>query len=81
MKLWRISQSANPGYDTYDSAVVAAETEQQARETEPSRWDEEEVYPTCTTSWCAPEYVTAEYIGEAKPDTRPGVILASFNAG
>jgi len=31
MKLWIISQSVNRGYDTYDSAVVAAETEEEAR--------------------------------------------------
>lgn len=31
MKLWVISQTANDGYDTYDSAVVAAETEDDAK--------------------------------------------------
>src|SRR6266550_3316382 len=31
MKLWLISQYVNAGYDTYDSAVVAAETEEEAR--------------------------------------------------
>lgn len=31
MKLWVISQTANDGYDTYDSAVVAAETEDEAK--------------------------------------------------
>ena len=35
MKLWLISQSKNNDYDTYDSAVVAAETEEQARRTHP----------------------------------------------
>ena len=33
MKLYLISQDVNDGYDTYDSAVVAAESEQDARET------------------------------------------------
>ena len=36
MNLYLISQDVNNGYDTYDSAVVAAETEQEARETHPS---------------------------------------------
>ena len=36
MKLWLISQSINNGYDTYDSAVVAAETEILAKETYPA---------------------------------------------
>lgn len=35
LKLWLISQDDNDGYDTYDSAVVAAETEKDARETHP----------------------------------------------
>ena len=30
MKLWLISQDENDGYDTYDSAVVAAETAEAA---------------------------------------------------
>lgn len=36
MKLWLIKRDVNGGYDTYDSAVVAAETEQAARETHPA---------------------------------------------
>ena len=41
MKLWLISQSENSGYDTFDSAVVAAETEEEARHIYPSfgGWD------------------------------------------
>ncbi len=47
--LWRISQEAVTGYDTYDSAVVVAATEDQARRiypgnTAPSghcRWSDE----------------------------------------
>lgn len=31
MKLYLISQNVNNGYDTYDSAVVCAETEEEAR--------------------------------------------------
>jgi hypothetical protein len=36
MKLWLISQSVNRDYDTYDSSVVAAKTEADARETHPA---------------------------------------------
>lgn len=35
MKLWKISQDSNIAYDTFDSAVVAAETEDEARNTHP----------------------------------------------
>ena len=31
MNLYLISQNRNNGYDTYDSAVVAAESEEKAR--------------------------------------------------
>ena len=38
MKLWKISQTVNTGYDTYDSAVVAAEDEATARRMSPSSY-------------------------------------------
>ena len=38
MNLYLISQSFTSGYDTYDSAVVAAESAQEARETNPSEF-------------------------------------------
>lgn len=76
MKLWLISQTVNRGYDTYDSAVVAAADEMAARLTSPSgEW-------LITHGWCvAPDQVTAKYIGDAKEGQQAGVILASFNAG
>jgi hypothetical protein len=43
MKLWLISQNVNNGYDTYDSAVVAAETEEEARTTYPSDWSPHQI--------------------------------------
>ena len=85
MKLWLLTQSECSGYDTYDSAVVAAETNEQARDVNPSE------YGAALIDWpkgngpggwaTSREYVTAEYIGEAKPGTEVGVICASFNAG
>lgn len=38
MKLWLISQTENTGYDTYDSAVVAALSEKAAMHTHPSEF-------------------------------------------
>lgn len=85
MKLWRISQTVNRGYDTYDSAVVAAETEEAARMThpdidakpdwhhEPGRWR--------LAAWAAPNRVRVEYLGEAREGHPAGVVCASFNAG
>ena len=92
MKLWLISQSFNKGYDTYDSAVVAAETEEDARKLHPNKghfWDGEgwcykifngRVVPSCHPDWADPQHVQVEYLGETDRDIR-GAILASFNAG
>ena len=51
MKLWLISQGINNGYDTYDSAVVAAETELEARQTYPSVGDFEYYYKDGSWFW------------------------------
>jgi hypothetical protein len=82
MKLFLISQNVNDGYDTWDSAVVAAEDEQLARMTHPSEyknpWNgKEERYG----GWCDAVHVKVEYLADAKPGSQAGVILASFNAG
>jgi hypothetical protein len=88
MKLYKISQNKNTDYDTYDSAIVCAENEEEARKIHPcgmegynypqgkENWEYE--YGT----WCSsPEDVIVEYIGEAKEGIKKGVISASFNAG
>lgn len=80
MKLWLISQDVNNGYDTYDSAVVAAETEEDARQIRPDEktWPKRERF--CV--WAAtPNQVQVELIGQATEGTKAGLILASFNAG
>ena len=91
MKLWLISQMDNTGYDTYDCAVVAAETEEDACNTFPnpawynedvdwydSRADKEE---SLMHAWTTPDKVSAQYIGEAAPGTEAGIICSSYNAG
>lgn len=89
MNIYYIEQSENNGYDTYDSAVVAAESEDAARlfhpngdlyeenpEREFDRWDYQ------YGSWAShPSKVSVELIGVAKDGQEAGVILASFNAG
>jgi len=82
MKLWLIHQTRNTDWDTYDSAVVSAETEEEAKWIHPNKnvkWDGKS-YHRCDT-WCSVEFVKADYIGEAKEGTDRGVICASFNAG
>lgn len=79
MRLYLISQSENNNYDTYDSAVVAAEDEESARTTLPGSYVKWGDKYSCWAS--SPEKVSVEFIGEAVEGTVAGVILASFNAG
>lgn len=81
MKLWLISQDMVSGYDTFDSAVVAAETEEDARNTHPATykrdWDGNE-----TSTWCSKEHVDVQFIGVTdRQYNNKTVICASFNAG
>jgi len=80
MKLWKISQTENSGLDTYDAAIVVAETEELARTLHPSNMavHREQGDESWATS---PDNVKCEYLGEARTLLGDGVILASFNAG
>jgi len=82
MKLYKICQAVNKGYDSYDSAVVAAESEEEAKMIHPNKyvenWDgNEKDYGT----WTSSENVVVEHLGEAKEGTVKGIIVKSFNAG
>ena len=73
-KLWLLTQNRNRNYDTYDSCVVIADTEEEARLIKPSEWSNR-------SSWADPEYVNVEYIGKTDQVFEKSVICASFNAG
>ena len=82
MKLWKISQDKNKGWDTYDSAVVAAETESDAKMMNPGDREDIKPRPWPYITWVDdPADVQCEYIGEAKDGTQKSVVCASFNAG
>jgi len=93
MKLWLISQELNTGYDTYDSAIVAAYKEADARLIHPrgnrvwhngawGYWHDGKFIGSVNYSdWAPPANVSVKLIGEAVDGTAPGVICASFNAG
>jgi len=79
MNLYVISQSEERDWDTYDSAVVAAENEDSARRIHPGGYSEDD---WSSRSWAhSPENVTVRLIGVAEPGVEPGVVVASFNAG
>lgn len=93
MKLYKISQTVNRGWDTYSDAVVAAENEEQARTTYPDKdyvYRDGKLYHSVVSEidssaprweWTTPDNVLVEYIGEAAPNLQAGVICASFHAG
>jgi hypothetical protein len=79
MNLYLIWQDVNVGYDTYDSAVVYAETEDEARQVNVGNEYSWTPYPEC---------VQVQLIGIADKsvlemtDYRDNrIIVASFNAG
>lgn len=86
MRNWLISQTEVDDYDTYDSAVVVAATEDDARrmhpgysptERGPLPWPGEHYFSTWTND---PAKVTVVDLGESTL-TEPQVVCASFNAG
>lgn len=84
MKLWCVHQEKNRGYDTFDSFVVAAETQDEARLYHPlrSRLDPDDpMWSEHYNCWCHHRHVSVEYLGEARPGHPPGIVIASFNAG
>lgn len=84
MNLYLIKQNMNCGYDTYDSAVVIANSEEEAKTIHPQgyRWENGSWNTKWSfNAWCAPEHVAVELIGTATSGEAGNVIIASFNAG
>lgn len=90
MKLYKLSQTENNEYDTYDSCVVAARSFEDAKLIHPAllsptEWNGEGWYVVSVggyqwNDWAStPNNVTAELIGITHLER--GVVLASFNAG
>lgn len=84
MYLYLIKQDVNNNYDTYDSAVVIARSEEEAKTIHPdgSRWDVTRWAGwRSDSSWCNPEDVTVQLIGTSSSGEVGDVVVASFNAG
>jgi hypothetical protein len=97
MNIYKVEQYINNDYDTYDSFVVIAETEQEARETPPSpftthhhdgEWygsfDGGGEYWRDGQDWVEFDQIDkliVTMIGIAAEDQHKGVVVASFNAG
>jgi hypothetical protein len=80
MNIYKIEQDFVCDYDTYDAAIVVAESEDDARTIHPGMFDD---------SWGEGDWVQFKdidkikvtLIGVADPSQERGVILSSFNAG
>lgn len=80
-----LTQNDNNGYDTYDSCIVCAKNEKEARTISP----EGGIFVETAgkkgfhwTSWAkSASAITCEEIGTANETQKKGVVLASFNAG
>ena len=92
MNIYLITRSDEGGYDTYDSAVVVAETEEAARLIHPGGYVRENgkwlkdyftgVKIGDPDTWIAPEKVLVTLLGTVVGKTMVGdVICASYNAG
>ena len=79
MNLYLISQTVTRGYETYDSAVVAAKCEEDAAYMHPCGGSLEE--HSWRYDWAEFDEVRVQLIGVAARGTAAGVICASFNAG
>lgn len=88
MNLYKISQDVNNNWDTYDSAVVVAENEDEARKIipdqigVPDKWDIRFI----NRQWTKPENVKVEFLGKVDGDYLNNLgsettVVSSFNAG
>jgi hypothetical protein len=84
MNIYKIERIDSCGYDEYDSAIVAAENESDARTIHPAHYIEKPVTDNIDDeygSWVTLSKVKTTLIGTAIEGTPRGVIVASFNAG
>ena len=71
-KLWVLHASVWGGYDSFDSFIIAATTEAQARNIATENCAEE------GPIWCDPTKASCE---ELRVPKEPCIVLSSFNAG
>ena len=89
LKLFLISQTENTDYDTFDSAVVACASAEEARNMHTAGgvidWARKQTgaaLRAIDVEWCLkPESVFVKYLGEAADEVKTGVICSSFNKG
>ena len=76
MNIYLLTQDERRGYDTYDSCVVFADSEDEALQIHPNilGWD--------SRTWASgTENINVSYMGTNPKVTESGLIISSFNAG
>lgn len=82
MNIYKIARNDTWDYDDYDSAVVVAATEDDARNIHPNGSGNIHDRSFGHRSWVSdPLQVAVTLIGVAVDGIEPGVVVASFNAG
>lgn len=71
-KIYLLERQDEGGYDTYDSLVVCASNEDEAKLIRPDYGSD---------SWVSADKITVTYIGVADKSIQKGLIHSSFNAG
>ncbi len=77
LKLFLISQEENNEYDTYDSAIVVAESEEEAKTIHPSGYGGEDSW---TSNLDKIKVIELGYL-TTKEFEKGDVVCSSFNAG
>ena len=95
MNIYLISQDVNSDCDTYDSAVVVAKNEEDAKNIHPSPYRKFKDGSTyfeysdgsldkegqSSSCWCRESEVKVKLIGSTESEREGEVICSSFNAG
>ena len=85
MNLYRLSQSVNNGYDTYDSCVVVAPDPMTASLISPLYGVDVSEHRrdwSSDSSWAEPKDVDIKLLGLADPSLEEySVVISSYNAG
>ena len=77
MKIYKIFQTINNDYDTYDSFIVCAKDEEDSKVVHKLN-----AHKGNRGSWVKDvKDIQAEYLGEAREGLERGELLGSFNAG
>jgi hypothetical protein len=75
MKLYKLTQNINKGYETYKAILVCANDPIDAKYISPTGC---EVDDYIGDDWAAMEDIQCEYIGEAAAHIQRGVILTDY---